>query len=349
MRRLGHDTPHQASPRGTQRILRARVWPLALTSCLLLVSLLLSTSSASAENRWVWVKGKHQRGECDERRAELEGALTQHLIELTRAELVYDGQALSCESADCARARLTSAGGVMALLGASSCRRGTLSYTVKVISRVTSRSPLVYRRSLSPKSKESASEAGYQLARRVLSGPRLPKSQALTAPRQLWSVTLGLVWAQLMEEGAPASAISLSRMQRFERESPLALRLGLSGTRLITEELEMSEFTFDTSIGWMSHPTGVSLWLSGGVSLAYFMRAQVKRVVEPIDAQQTFWAHRRELEEVDGLSLAPWLESGLIWSTGRLQPLLTLRYTPLRLSQDQSWADLSVRFGFRWR
>ena len=58
--------------------------------------------------------------------------------------------------------------------------------------------------------------------------------------------------------------------------------------------------TFNASLGWTPHPTGLALWLSGGVSLAYSVRAQIKRVVTPIDSEETLWASRRALEVFEG-------------------------------------------------
>lgn len=301
-----------------------------------------------ASTRWVWIKGIHQIGTCEAQKTALESAFTQHLIELAQVNLVYDGQALSCERADCARARLASAGGITALLGESACRRGKLRYTIKVISLVKSRKPLIYSRSLKTPTKSEASEAGRRLARRVLRGPRPPKKEDSSLLKRFWSVSLGLYWAQISPENTPGSQVSISTSQKLSPDSALDVYLGVVGSRLAHSELELSELGFDLGLSWSPIQTGLGPRLSGGFNLSSHHRAQIKRIVEPLDEQRQLWVSRRALEVVDGWNSALWLEAGWHWSTGRLQPHFILRYTPLRVSTDQTWAELSARFGFRW-
>ena len=314
---------------------------------LLLIGLNLVTSTAWA--RWVWVRGEHVGGTCRSARIKLEKSLTQHIVELTQVDLVYDGQALTCKSVSCARARLMTSGGVLALMGSSTCLSQGLQYTLKVIALNDQQKTLIYKKSIKLPQKHHATEAGYQLARRALKGPKLPKMKLDEAPHPAWGITLGMVRPNQGRYHGYGTSLSINTFRQVNDSSSLELRLGLNGSTTQSSEAELSSAGFDIGIKYTPLSTGLDLWLSVGITGIYRTWWVIEHKAEPIDLEERLWAHSRHQNEGQAFGIVPWIETGWIWSAGKLQPHLALRYVPLGLPNEHDWTEISLLFGLRWR
>jgi len=312
-----------------------------------MVGLMSITSTTWA--RWVWVRGDHVRGDCQQVRVEFEKALTQHLIELAHIELVYDGQALTCQSVTCARARLATASGVLALLGESTCLSRGLQYTLKAISLREDQAPLIYKKSINLTQKHDVAEAGYQLARRVIRGPKLPETVSAQTQPMVWGIALGTVRAQRGWYGDYGTYFNLSGFKSISSLSHLEVRVGLSNSAIHNTTVDLSTLGIDVGLKYSPLSTGLDLWLSAGIMGAYQSWSMIERNIKPLDEQSLLWGSARKQNQGQAFGIAPWMEAGWIWSSGRLQPYLALRYVPLGFPTDQKWAEVSFLFGLRWR
>ena len=314
-----------------------------------LVCIMLSVTASTGWARWVWVRGEHKGNACQKSRVELEYSLTQHVIELAHIELVYDGQALTCKSVSCARARLATASGVLALMGESTCLSQGLQYTLKVITLADDQTPLVYKKTIKLTHKHYAAEAGRQIARRMLKGPRLPTKIAKGTAPSLWGVGIGFVQPQQSRYDGYGLHLNIARYLRFSETSPVALRLGTSYSLTETSDFEVGTVGLDFGLKYDPLSEGVGLWLSGGMMVGYHHWNMTEREVQPLDLQEQLWGRRLRWRESESWGVAPWLEAGWIWSKGRIQPYLASRYVPLGLPTHHDWAELSFLLGLRWR
>ena len=286
---------------------------------------------------------------CQGMRVELEKSLAQHVIELAHVELVYDGQALTCKNISCARARLATAGGVLALMGESTCLSQGLQYTLNVVTLNPTHAPLVYKKSMKLTHKHYAAEGGRILAKKVLKGPKLPRTISREAQLNLWSVGLGTVWPQQGRYYDYGMYFNVSRFRRLSEESPIEIRFGMSYSLTEADDFEVNTSGLEVGLTYSPRSDGLGLWLSGGVMGAYHRWSLIKREVRALDQDELFVGSKRRRDEGDTFGVAPWLEAGWIWSRGHLQPYIASRYVPLGLPLEQEWAEWSFLFGLRWR
>jgi hypothetical protein len=241
------------------------------------------------------------------------------------------------------------ASGMLALMGESTCFSHGLQYTLQVVALDEKQETLVYKKTIKMAQKHHVPEAGYQLARRVLKGPKLPKVKPKEDALVHWGVALGMVKPHQEKYAGYGTSFGVNRFTYISERTDLELKVGLHGLSFQESGFELSTINLDLGLKYSPLADGLDLWLSAGIMGSYRYWFMIERDVNPIDSQELLWSSGDRQTEGQGFGVAPWIEAGWIWSVGQLQPYLASRYVPFGLPSGQDWAEVSLLFGLRWR
>lgn len=312
---------------------------------LLLISVLFT--SIGEAKRWIWARGDH-RGGCTEHRVAFEEGLTRTLIELLHVEIMFDGQALTCDSPTCARARAQSAGAELSLLGKSRCLKGILDYNVLLVTDQEEEPPLEYIRTIKTDEPiKSAQEHGRRIAQRIVKGPALSTPVQPKQDVHLFGVGMGLEVIDPSSEGYLGWVVH-SDVSSYLIQSKLLYRFGLSLGQIDTESFKKWALGLDLSLIWLPLKDGLSPFFAIGVTPELTALSRLKTSTRDLDSEGLIKLKVKQAESDFWINFSPLLESGIQWSGGRLKPAFTLRFQPYSITDELPWSSLRFLFSLRW-
>ena len=312
---------------------------------LICVSILVMPLNVSA--RWLWVKGEEKGIGCEALKKSLEEPMINRLIELLGENISFDGQLLSCEGNECAKARLKTTGAMVALFNNTRCLKSSLMYELRIITAQSK--VMIYKASLNKNiSDKEVIVKGIQLADRVTKGPKPPKAIKQKERLLLYGLSLGLSLPNAAQYDALGALIRLDGFhQRFDTKN-LQLRYGLALLTRSGDLVNMTMFRSDVGLLYLFNHQKVSPWfalgITGSVGNQYMISQDRELAISKpkleliVERYQT--AHRV-------YALTPWLESGVMLTSGILQPHLSLRLNMFGFGTGYS-SEVSFQFGLRW-
>ena len=312
---------------------------------LLIIGTLLGTSYSSSSARWLWVKSDNLPIECQKAQQFFEEQLITRLNELAGEAISYDSQMLSCHNDQCARARLASAGGTIALFHKSRCIKGQVNYELRL--NDLKQNIHVYMSSFAVDSSiEMLNQKGSDLADRVIGGPRVKILEEKEVSRWRLGLSTGINTENVSRYNGTGLHFQIELFQELN-DLNFGLRYGLSYAFLSSNSLDREAQTGEFGITYLSNLKALSPWFSFGVNLS---RNEQRRTVynrERFNDDRYYLNTQRQILDESYLDSAIWLESGLILTSGKLQPHLSLRLIPMSMKDGVS-SELSTLFGLRW-
>lgn len=312
---------------------------------LICMSILVIPLNVSA--RWLWVKGEEKGIGCEALKKSLEEPMINRLIELLGENISFDGQLLSCEGNECAKARLKTTGAMVALFNNSRCLKSSLMYELRIITAQSK--VMVYKASLNKNiSDKEVIVKGIQLADRVTKGPKPPKVVKQKERLLLYGLSLGLSLPNAAQYDALGSIIRLDGFhQRFDTKN-LQLRYGLALLTQSGDLVNMTMFRSDVGLLYLFNHQKVSPWftlgITGSVGNQYMISQDRELAISKpeleLNVERYQTSHRV-------YALTPWLESGVMLTSGILQPHLSLRLNMFGFGTGYS-SEVSFQFGLRW-
>lgn len=320
--------------------------PMLLASKLLCVFLILAAFSSTANARWLWVKGEPLPAECQTAQKLFEEQLITRLYELMGEPISFDGQLLSCNDDQCAQARLATAGGNMALFQKAVCIKGRINYELRLSHQ--DEAPLVYRSSFDSQATQAQlNEAGIKLADRIMNGPRFKETQKQEQTNWYIGLSTGSYTPNVAKFDGVGLQLQFDVFQKLSNRQ-FEIRYGLGLKTAEGKSLFRDIVQADLALTYLSSLRGLSSWFSLGFSaISVFYQDRIEYSKASFNNQDFFLESQELLEAESYNDLRLWLETGLIYTSGRLQPHLSLRLSPLSMSDGLS-AELSTLFGLRW-
>lgn len=303
----------------------------------------ISYSSASA--RWLWVKSENLPVHCQKAQQLFEEQLITRLNELVGEAISFDGQLLSCDNDQCAQARLATAGGIISLFHKARCIKGRIRYELRL--NDLNKKTIVYRSSFDTDSSLSElNAAGIELAERVVRGPKVQIEEKKEESKWRIGFSTGVHLPNASKGNASGALFQFEVFQSLSNPH-LGLRYGLSSTSAESKYLERHISQAEFGFTYLSSPQALSTWFSFGLSFNHISQNRVEFNVESFNDQTLYLDSEENMLDELYLDSALWLETGLILTSGTLQPHLSMRISPLSV-RDGFNTDLSILFGLRW-
>jgi hypothetical protein len=312
---------------------------------LIFLSIFMMPLNVSA--RWLWVKGEEKGIGCEALKKSLEEPMINRLIELLGENISFDGQLLSCEGDECAKARLKTTGAMVALFNNSHCLKSSLMYELRILTAQSKK--MIYKASLNKNiSDREVIVKGIQLADRVAKGPKPPKGVKQKESFLSYGLSLGLSLLNAARYDALGSMVRLDGFHRlFDRKS-LQLRYGLSLLTRSGDLVKRTSFRSDVGLLYLFNHQKVSPWFASGISGSVGNQYVISQGRElAISKPELDLVVERYQKNHRIYTLTPWIESGLMLTSGILQPHLSLRLNMLGFGTGYS-SEVSFLFGLRW-
>ena len=312
---------------------------------LLIIGTLLGASYSNSSARWLWVKSENLPVECQKAQQLFEEQLITRLNELAGEAISYDSQMLSCNNDQCARARLATVGGTIALFHKSRCIKGQISYELRL--NDLKQNIHVYMSSFAiDGSIEVLNQKGSDLADRVIRGPRVKPIEKKEESRWRLGVSTGMIAENVSRYNGTGLQFQIELFQELS-DPHFGLRYGLSYAFLSSKSLEREAETGEFGITYLSNLKALSTWFSLGVNFSSNEQRRIVHNRESFNDESFYLTTQRQILNESYLDSAIWIESGLILTSGKLQPHLSLRLIPLSMKDGVS-SELSTLFGLRW-
>lgn len=313
----------------------------------LLIYLSVLSIPCQASARWLWIKGLHEGSGCEKSKETFEKFMIDRLLELTGETLNFDGQMLSCDTDECAKARLMTIGGTVAILHTSKCIGSNLLYEVRL--NTSQAKPLVYKSTIEiGLTHQTISQKGIKLAERIIKGKRPRKVSSNEAKLLSYGFTLGTSQPNISEYDVAGFLFRIDIFHRVFTSSNWQLRYGLAYISQSNDLVYRSISRGDVGFNYILNYNGLTPWFTVGLSVASVESAMIKSEKESLQEEpRVDLIIERYQDQQHSIEFTPFLESGVILTSGHLQPHLSVRVNHFGLGIDHS-SELSFLFGLRW-
>ena len=267
------------------------------------------------------------------------------LNELAGEAINYDSQILSCDNDQCARARLATAGGTIALFHKSRCIKGQINYELRL--NDLNQTIHVYMSSFTvDDSNQVLNQRGRDLADRIVRGPRVKPVDKKEESKWQLGVNTGMNIPNVSKYNGMGLHLRFEIFQQLSNPH-FGLRYGISYALASSESLEREANIGEFGITYLSNLKALSTWFSVGVNFSSISQSQILYSTKRFNTESFYLNTQQYLSNESYVDSAIWLESGLILTSGKLQPHLSLRLSPVSVRDGLS-SELIILFGLRW-